>query len=216
MAQSGSSVNPLRCFSSPGVVTSNMYGSAHTGNTDHKLIALTGLLLFVVSAIIFLHVLTTVINKQVLRHNLGAARGATIQFFLRIIGYVVILLISLDLLKVSVGRLLLGSAVLGIVLGVAAQQALANFFASIVLILSHPLKVGEMVSLNSGALGGTFDGMITDIGLTHTCLRQDDGTIVLLPNTVLLSGTAIMAQKPNLPPDQGAPVASSIGVTKSR
>ena len=108
---------------------------------------------------------------------------------------------TLNFLNVQVGKLLLGGAVLGVILGVAAQQALANFFASIVLIISHPFSVGDNIVITAGALGGEYRGIIKDIGLTHTKLREEDGHIVFLPNATILSSASvrrirIRAEKP--------------------
>jgi len=128
-------------------------------------------------------------------HHLGTGRAAAIQFILRMIGYVIILLATLELLGIPIGKLLLGGAALSIVLSVAAQQALANFFASIVLVISHPFAVGEQITLKSGALGGEYSGIVLDIGLTHTKLQDESGEVVLMPNASLLSGAAILVQK---------------------
>jgi small-conductance mechanosensitive channel len=131
--------------------------------------------------------------------RLGTGRAASIQFILRVLGYLVIFITALDHLGIPVERLLLGSAVLGIILGVAAQQALANFFASVVLIISHPFTVGEHITLFSGALGGKHEGRVIDIGLTHTHIQEANGTVVALPNSTLLIGAAIKVERQTPP-----------------
>src|SRR5581483_11098225 len=108
---------------------------------------------------------------------------------LRTIGYPIILLETLSLINIPIQTLLLGSAVTGIILGVAAQQALANFFASIILLVSQPFKVGQRTFIRNGAFG-EYTGTIIDMGLTHTKLELDDGTKVLLPNAAVLSSAA--------------------------
>jgi small-conductance mechanosensitive channel len=183
-----------------GAVINAAYGNVRRGTIDHKLVALVGVVVFVTFAVAFLHLLTSVIHGLIASHRLGAGRAAAIQFILRTFGYIAILLTTLELVGIPVGRILLGSAVLGIILGVAAQQALANFFASFVLILSHPFVVGETISLSSGALGGQYIGTVIDIGLTHTRIKDEKGNVVFLPNATLLAGAAIMAQKQDSPP----------------
>jgi small-conductance mechanosensitive channel len=135
------------------------------------------------------------IHKSIVLNRLGVGRAASLRFIVLLFGYLVILLTSLDHIGIPVERILLGSAVLGIILGVAAQQALANFFASIVLIVSHPFAVGEDITLTSGALGGTYVGHVADIGLTHTHLKQENGTLVALPNSTLLVNAAVKIDK---------------------
>lgn len=170
------------------------YGKLPGHKPGHKLISLIGVALFVIFAITFLHTFTRVIKRLITYRKLGARRAASVQFTLRIAGYLAIFLMALDLLNISVGKLLLGGAVLGIILGVAAQQALGNFFASIVLIISHPFSVGDSITINSGALGGKYDGTIKDIGLTHTKLKERSGKIILLPNATILSGATIIRE----------------------
>jgi small-conductance mechanosensitive channel len=178
-----------------GATISSSHGNVRTGSLNHKLVAVIGVIIFVIFAGIFLQVLTKTVARVTSLHHLSVGRAAALQFMMRIFGYIAILLMTLDLLGIPVGKLLLGGAFLGIILGVAAQQALANFFASIVLIISHPFAVGENVIFNSGALGGKYVGKIKDIGLTHTKLEQEDGNIVLLPNATLLSGATVMVDK---------------------
>jgi small conductance mechanosensitive channel len=178
-----------------GAIISSVYGNLKRGNFDHKLVALLGVILFVIFAVTFLHVLTNAIQRTIIFHRLGVGRAAALQFILRTFGYLTILLTAIDHLGIPVGHILLGSAVLGIILGVAAQQALGNFFASIVLIVSHPFSVGEQIAIVSGALGGKYEGRVVDIGLTHTRLQQEDGDVIYLPNSTLLSAAAISTKK---------------------
>jgi small-conductance mechanosensitive channel len=181
---------PLTVLMLIGAVLTSGVGDIQNGNFSRKAISIIGIFIFMIFASASLHVITSGVRK-IITYRLGTGRAATIQFTLRTIGYLIIILVTLDLLGIPLGKLLVGGAVIGIILGVAAQQALANFFASIVLIISHPFQVGDYVTLNSGALGGEYVGEITDLGLTHTKLQTKEGSIVHLPNATLLSGSAI-------------------------
>jgi small-conductance mechanosensitive channel len=178
-----------------GAALSTVYGNVRHGNLDHKLIAFSGVCIFVMFAISFLNVLSNAVREIIIYYDLITGRAASIPFILRLLGYITILLSTLELLGISVERLLLGGAVLGIILGVAAQQALANFFASIVLVISHPFSVGENITLTSGALGGKYTGKVMYIGLTHTRMKDEEGNTVYLPNATILSSATIMAQR---------------------
>lgn len=178
-----------------GAVVNGIYGRVRSGNFSHRAVALAGILVFVIFANLFLRLLTSTIRRTLVAHRLGTGRAAAIQFILRTIGYVVILLSTLELLGIPIEKLLLGGVALSVVLSVAAQQALANFFASIVLVLSHPFTIGEQITLRSGALGGDYDGLVLDIGLTHTQLQIAEDKVMFMPNATLLSGAAIIVQK---------------------
>jgi len=180
-----------------GLIDSAIYFNVDDKDITFRIIAFIGVFLFVVFGTIFLHLLTSVLYNIMAHHQLGIGRSAAIQFSLRIIGYLVILLSALELMDISIAKLLLGGAILGIILGVAAQQSLGNFFASIILILTHPYRVGEEVTIISGSFGGTHEGTVMDIGLTHTKLqlKGKGGEIIFLPNSTLLSWAAIIPHK---------------------
>ena len=178
-----------------GAALSSIYGNVRHGNLDHKIIALCGVAMFLIFSIAFLNVFINAIRQLITHYRITSGRAASVPFVLRIIGYLAILMATLELVGISVERLLVGGAILGIILGVAAQQALGNFFASIVLVISHPFAVGDYITIVSGALGGQYKGKVTYIGLTHTRLRDEDGNTVFLPNSTILSGASIMSQK---------------------
>ena len=60
----------------------------------------------------------------------------------------------LILLRVLPCRLLLSGAVIGVVLGLAAQQSLGNVVARLVLLLTRPFQAGQEITVRSGALAG--------------------------------------------------------------
>jgi small-conductance mechanosensitive channel len=175
-----------------GIIISTSYVNVDNRNINHKLLAYVAIIVFVFAGIIFLRLSTSSINKIIASRRLGIGRAAAMQFILRVIGYLVIFLSALELMDISIAKLLLGGAIIGIILGVAAQQALANFFASVILILTHPFRVGEEVTIISGSFGGANEGTVMDIGLTHTKLKLTNGKIMFMPNSTILTWAAIV------------------------
>jgi small-conductance mechanosensitive channel len=90
------------------------------------------------------------------------------------------------LFALPVGNLLVGGAVIGMILGIAAQQSLSNVFADLVLLFARPYIPGEEIRIRSGALGGTLDGTVTSVGLLYTTLSTQDG-VLNIPNGGLLA-----------------------------
>jgi small-conductance mechanosensitive channel len=72
--------------------------------------------------------------------------------------------------------LLASSAVLGLVVGFAARQTLANAIAGILLAVSQPIRIGDLVTFE----GET--GEVEDVRLTYTYIRLDDGRRLVVPN----------------------------------
>jgi small-conductance mechanosensitive channel len=82
--------------------------------------------------------------------------------------------------RVATG-ILASSAVLGLVVGFAARQTLANAIAGILLAITQPIRIGDLV---------TFDdetGEVEDVRLTYTYIRLDDGRRLIIPNERLAS-----------------------------
>ncbi|MFI5270554.1 MAG: mechanosensitive ion channel domain-containing protein [Candidatus Saccharimonadales bacterium] len=179
-----------------GAVVSSYFGDLKNGSSfNQNLVALFGVLVFLSFSIIFLHILSSSVYQLFVRHKLGTSRAVAIKFATRVFGYVVIFLFTLSLLNISIDKLLIGGAAVGIILGVAAQQSLSNFFASVVLILTRLYTVGDNVTIVSGPLGGKYEGRVADIGLSHTVIEDEDGERVRLPNAAMLSGAAIRTHK---------------------
>ncbi len=127
--------------------------------------------------------------QEVLRPAVGTAHTAVVRYAILLTGGTAALLLTLDLSGVPVGQLVLGGAVTGILVGIAGQQTLANVFAGLVLLLSRPFDVGDMIRLRSGALGGQLEGTVTEIGITYLRLETPDG-VLHVPNAQVLAAAA--------------------------
>ena len=71
---------------------------------------------------------------------------------------------------------LASSAVLGLVVGFAARQTLANAIAGILLAITQPIRVGDLVTFEEET------GEVEDVRLTYTYIRLDDGRRLIVPN----------------------------------
>lgn len=127
--------------------------------------------------------------QEVLRPRVGTAHAAVVRYAILLTGGTTVLLLTLNLSGVPVGQLVLGGAVTGILLGIAGQQSLANVFAGLVLLLSRPFTVGDLIRLRSGALGGQLEGTVTEIGITYLRLETPDG-VLNVPNAQVLAAAA--------------------------
>jgi small-conductance mechanosensitive channel len=125
-------------------------------------------------------------SRDILLPRVGNAHATMVRLVLVLIGGLTTLVLTLQLLSLPVGQLVLGGALTGVLVGIAAQQTLANLFAGIILLLSKPFVVGDDVRLWSGPLGGEFDGTVLEIGLTYVRLEATTGEF-RLPNAQVLS-----------------------------
>jgi small-conductance mechanosensitive channel len=77
--------------------------------------------------------------------------------------------------KLATG-ILASSAVLGLVVGFAARQTLANAIAGILLAITQPIRIGDLVTFED------HTGEVEDVKLTYTYIRLDDGRRLIVPN----------------------------------
>jgi Mechanosensitive ion channel len=139
--------------------------------------------------------------RDLLLPRFGTGHATMVRLVLVLIGGLTTLVLTLQLFGLPVGQLVLGGALTGVLVGIAAQQTLANLFAGIILLLSRPFTVGEEIRLSSGPLGGEFQGTVLEIGLTYVRLQAEDGDYHL-PNAQVLS--AAVGPPTAADPDTGA------------
>jgi len=124
--------------------------------------------------------------RNVFTRLIGAAYGSIIRFVLIIFSLCVIVVVALSMLGFHVAQLVVGGAVTGVLLTIAAQQALSNLFAGMLLQFAQPFKVGDLIWVRSGALAGTIEGVVTEVSITYVTLENEEGR-VLLPNAQVLA-----------------------------
>jgi small-conductance mechanosensitive channel len=116
----------------------------------------------------------TVTRYRVLRRTIVTS----IVFFALLAGLLVI-----PQVRSIAGAILASGAVLGLILGFAAQRPLSNFAAGILIALTQPLRIGDRIGFEGG------EGVVEEIRLTHTFVRADDDTRLVIPNDKLASDT---------------------------
>ena len=184
------------------------YSELHaTGHQTQKIITLAGALAFLVFGLAAAVGLSAK-ARSALQPVVGQAHAGVVRYVLVLIGVFAILTITLVIGRIPVGQLLVGGAVTAVVLGIAAQQTLANLFAGLVLLFARPFRVGDRVRFRAGALSGQIEGTVTDVSLTYVRLETDEGR-VLLPNSQALAAAVLLVPKP--PDGTATPDAAAAG-----
>lgn len=87
---------------------------------------------------------------------------------------------------VQTASLIAALSAAGLAIGLALQGTLQNIAAGIMLLALRPLRVGEYVSVV-----GKADGTVEEIGLFLSRLRQADGVVINIPNSLIWGNTII-------------------------
>jgi small conductance mechanosensitive channel len=105
----------------------------------------------------------------------------TVAGVVRATGLAVIALIAglqfLDALGVNLAPLLASAGVVGIAIGLAAQNIVRDVLNGIIILIEGQFSVGDTVRL--AGLAGTVEGMT----LRKTTVRDADGTLYIIPNS---------------------------------
>jgi len=98
-----------------------------------------------------------------------------------ILGFV--FLIVLDRLKITITPFLASLGIGGLVVALALQDTLSNFFSGIYIFFDKPIRIGDYIMLESGQ-----EGYVAQIGWRNTRIRMLPNNTVIVPNAKLVSG----------------------------
>lgn len=127
--------------------------------------------------------------------RLDPATAGTVGFLIRLVTLGTAVLVALRFAGLRPETLAVGGALTAVVLGLAAQQTLANVIAGTVLLSAHPFRVGDRIRLQGGGLAGTVEGEVVELGLLHTTLASGADRI-MVPNSVVLGVAIIPLREP--------------------
>lgn len=77
---------------------------------------------------------------------------------------------------INVTAILAGAGVIGLGIAFAAQDTIANFFGSLMIIIDRPFKVNDYIRVDGK------EGTVERVGLRSTGIRTPDGFLVTIPN----------------------------------
>ena len=140
----------------------------------------------IVAATIVVAVLAARLVRRVLIHVVGPGFAAIVTA--RLVGYLLFLIglfYALTSLGVQVGPLIGAIGLGGLVLALALQKLVENFFSGLILQARRPFRVGDTVLL------GDHLGVATDIDSRTTVLRGLDGSAVRVPNSEVAAGPIV-------------------------
>lgn len=152
------------------------------------------------------------IARDLLEPRTGRAHAAVVRYTIVLAGGLANVIITLELFKIPISNLLIGTAFTAVLLGIAGQQALGNVFAGVMLMLARPFSVGDQVRMRAGALGGEIQGTVTDIGISYTRVDSTEG-LLSVPNALALTAVVgpLQADGPEDPGPAADPVAAPAG-----
>jgi small-conductance mechanosensitive channel len=86
-----------------------------------------------------------------------------------------------ELKRLATG-ILASTAVIGLIVGFAAQNTISNVIAGVLIAVAKPIRIGDRIAFEE------TEGRVTDITLSYTFLDPGDGSSYVIPNQLLVEG----------------------------
>ena len=106
--------------------------------------------------------------------------------FIIFLGAFVLIFYSIPELKALGVTLFAGAGVLAAFLGFASQQAFSNIVSGIFLVIFKPFRVGDHIRV-----GDLHAGVVEDITLRHTVIRNYEYRRIVMPNSLISAETIV-------------------------
>jgi small conductance mechanosensitive channel len=91
------------------------------------------------------------------------------------------LVIACDQIGIQIAALLTGVSIIGLAIGFAAQETLANFIAGVVIFWDKPFKVGDWIVIDA------MFGKVLRVSFRSTRMLNLNGETIVMPNTYMLA-----------------------------
>lgn len=127
------------------------------------------------------------VTDKLARDELSQATVTRLQLVRRLVAAAIVLtglglgLAQIDALRPLANTLLASSAVIGVVVGLAARGPLANSLAGMMIATVQPFRLGDVIEWNGNR------GRVEDITLTYTFIRLPSGHRLIVPNEAMAS-----------------------------
>lgn len=118
-------------------------------------------------------------NYKFLKHTISA--------LIYIVGFS-IAIYMIPSLRTIAGSMLAGAGILAVAIGFASQQAFSNIISGVFIILFKPFRVNDRIQVQN-----TTIGVVEDITLRHTVIRNFENRRVVIPNSVISQESLINA-----------------------
>ena len=110
-------------------------------------------------------------NYQFLKHLLNG--------IIYLVGFS-IAIYTIPSLRAVASSLLAGAGILAVAVGFASQQAMSNIISGFFIVIFKPFRINDRLTIRT-----TFSGVVEDITLRHTVIRNFENRRIIIPNSII-------------------------------
>ena len=149
---------------------------------DHfSLPKLVSAAILLVICIICIKIILRATEKMLKSSKLDKSCHAFIRSSIKIVLVFLAIMLLAGTLGVDTSSLLAILSVAGLAVSLSIQDSLSNLASAVVLLTTHPFKVGDFIEV------GGKSGTVRQIGVFHTQIATPDNQLVYLPNSQITS-----------------------------
>ena len=121
--------------------------------------------------------------RRTLKDKIQKTTVKTLEKSVYYISIIIGFIVALPQVGISLSGLLVAGGIMGIILGFASQTVVSNLISGLFLLIERPIEIGDGINIE-----GT-SGIVKDIKILSTTIRNYDGIYVRLPNDKVFSST---------------------------
>ena len=160
---------------------------------------------------IFWLIVDRLLRVYIKRASIDRTTASFIERTTRYIFIAIGILEGLSAAGIDTGALLASLGIAGLTIGFAARDALSNLISGMLIFWDRPFVIGDLIEV------GEFYGRVEDITLRSTRVVTVDGTMLAVPNSVIINSTvASYTNFPHIRLDIGVTIAVTENVDHAR
>ncbi|ATB70281.1 MscS mechanosensitive ion channel [Sulfurospirillum diekertiae] len=132
-------------------------------------------------------------------HHFDMTLSKFVASVVKMLIFAAMIIIALGKVGISIAPFVAAIGAVSLTAGLALQGSVSNYAAGVLLIISRPFKVGDTLSI------GSFYGVVEEIKLSYTVLRNEDEELITIPNKKMIGDVLVNSFEFRI-------VESSIGV----
>ncbi len=133
-------------------------------------------ILILVICLAISRIMLGLIMRAIERLKIDPSLHGFLRSSLRILFLFITVLIVADYLGVPISSLIATLGIVGLAVGLALQESLANLAGGIMVLVTKPFSVGDHIEV------GSISGIVDEIGLVYTKVHKFDNTQIYVPN----------------------------------
>lgn len=152
------------------------------------IISLVVVLLTFIFASIVNRIFIKIFSKTDNDNRVDATRYKFLRHFIVALIYIIGISLAIYVipeLRTIAKSMLAGAGILAVSVGFASQHALSNIVSGIFIIVFKPFRIGDRITI------GTEAGVVEDITIRHTVIRDFHNRRIIIPNSIISNETIV-------------------------